>query len=324
MQSYWIESENGQTHIQLRETEQPLPGPNQVLVQLHAAGLNRGELLAGHSLHGNSPQAKPLGSEGAGTIVETGDGVADFKVGERVMGRCQGAFAECALMDVREVMRVPDEMSWEEAAAIPLAYLVAYDMLVVQGALKAREWVLVTGVSSGVGVAVLQLAKVLGAHVVGTSGSTDKLTRLKDLGLDVGLLTREPDFSDAVLQATDSKGANLVINNVGGSLFHECMRSMAYEGRFATVGYVDGQLSSTIDIGLLHAKRLVLFGVSNKLRGPAERASLVQRFTADIVPLFASGRLRPVVDHAYPFTELPTAIRQMESNRHMGKLVIVY
>lgn len=322
MQSYWIESENGKTDIHLRKAERPVPGPNQILVRLHAAGLNRGELLAGHSLHGNTPQAKPLGSEGAGEIVDTGMEVRDFNAGDRVMGRCNGAFAEYALMDAREAMLIPAQLSWEEAAAIPLAYLVAYDMLVVQGHLQAHEWVLVTGASSGVGVAVLQLAKALDAHVVGTSGSAQKLTRLKELGLDVGIHTREPDFCNAVMQATDGKGANLAINNVGGSLFAECMRSMAYEGRFATVGYVDGQLDSTIDIGLLHAKRLVLFGVSNKLRGPAERASLVQAFTSNIVPLFSSGRLRPVIDHVYPFADLPAAIEQMEANRHMGKLVV--
>src|SRR5690606_40498184 len=106
-------------------------------------------------------------------------------------------------------------------------------------------------------------------------------------------------------------------------VFEECMRSVAYEGRFATVGYVDGQLRSNMDIGLLHAKRLVLFGVSNKLRSPAERAGLVQRFTTDILPLFASGQLRPLIDRSYPFEELPAAIEHMEANRHVGKIVMM-
>src|SRR5690554_7771654 len=145
------------------------------------------------------------------------------------MGRCYGAFAEYALMDAAEAMLIPDGLSWQEAAAIPLAYLVAYDMLVVQGKLQADECLLITGASSGVGVACLQLAKALKARVAGTSGSAEKLARLQALGMDVGIQTRSPDFCDAVMQATQDKGADLVVNNVGGSVFDECMRSMAYE-----------------------------------------------------------------------------------------------
>ncbi|NYT44264.1 zinc-binding dehydrogenase [Alcaligenaceae bacterium] len=323
MRSYSIESANGQTGLHLQNIEQPAPGTGQVLLRLHAAGLNRGELIAARTSIGPASDPKPLGSEGAGEIIQTGANVTGLKVGDRVMGRCYGAFAEYALMDAAEAMLIPDGLSWQESAAIPLAYLVAYDMLVVQGKLQAGEWLLITGASSGVGVACLQLALAMKARVAGTSGSTDKLARLTALGLDVGIQTRGPEFRDAVMHATQDRGANLVVNNVGGSVFDECMRSMAYEGRFATVGYLDGQLSSTIDIGLLHAKRLVLFGVSNKLRSPAERAALVQRFTADILPLFASGQLRPLIDRSYPFEELPAAIEHMEANRHVGKIVMM-
>ena len=136
----------------------------------------------------------------------------------------------------------------------------------------------VTGVSSGVGVASLQSAKALGAKVIGTSGSQEKLDKLKPQGLDLGLVTRAADFHDAVMKATDGKGVNLVINTVGGSVFAECVRSMAFEGRLATVGYVDNTLEAKIDIQALHAKRLSLFGVSNKLRTPEQRASGVPAF----------------------------------------------
>src|SRR5690554_62449 len=323
MQSYSIESANGQAKLHLQDIGRPVPGPGQVLLRLHAAGLNRGELIAAHASTGAASRPKPLGSEGAGEVIELAADVSNVKMGDRVMGRCYGAFAEYALMDAAEAMLIPDGPSWQEAAAIPLAYLVAYDMLVVQGKLQADEWLLITGASSGVGVACLQLAKALKSRVAGTSGSAEKLARLQALGLDVGIQTRSPDFCDAVMQTTQDKGANLVVNNVGGSVFAECMRSMAYEGRFATVGYLDGQLSSNIDIGLLHAKRLVLFGVSNKLRSAAERAALVQRFTADILPLFAGGQLRALIDRSYPFEELPAAIQHMEANRHVGKIVMM-
>jgi NADPH:quinone reductase-like Zn-dependent oxidoreductase len=225
-------------------------------------------------------------------------------------------------MDVREAIAVPGNLSWEEAAAIPLAFLVVHDMLVLQGKLAAGEWVLVTGISSGVGVAAMQTAHALGAKVIGTSGSQEKLDRLKGLGLDVGLRTRAGDFHDAVMKATGGKGANLVVNAVGGSMFAECVRSMAFEGRLATVGYVDGVLKAEIDIQALHARRLTLFGVSNKLRTPEQRAGGVPPFVAGLMPAFASGRIRPVIDHVYPFDQLAAARAQMESNRHLGKIVL--
>ena len=314
--------EDGQGVLELRDIAVPTPGPQQVLVRIGAASLNRGELIAGHGLHGSGSAAKPSGMEGAGEVVQCGAGVTGLQAGDRVMGRCAGAFAEYALMEAREAMPMPATLSLEEAASVPLTFLVVYDMLVLQGHLKADEWLLITGVSSGVGVAALQTAKALGAKVIGTSGSAEKLTRLKALGLDVGLCTRAPDFHPAVLQATDGKGVNLVVNNVGGSVFAECVRSMAFEGRLATVGYVDGVLKAEIDIEALHARRLTLFGVSNKLRNPAQRAQSLPGFKADMLPLIASGAIKPVIERVYPFDQLAAAKAMMEENRHLGKIVL--
>ena len=322
MKSYWMQLADGQLTLELRDMAQPEPGPQQVLVQVHAAGLNRGELIAGYGWHGKGGAAKPVGMEAAGTVLKCGAGVTHFHVGDRVMGRCPGAFAEAALMDVREAMFVPNALSWDEAASIPLTFLVVYDMLVMQGRLKAEEWLLVAGVSSGVGVAALQTAKALGAKVIGTSGSAAKLERLAPLGLDVGLCTRSADFHAAVLQATQGQGVNLVVNAVGGSVFAECVRSMAFEGRLATVGYVDGVLKGEMDIEALHAKRLTLFGVSNKLRSPQQRAQAVPGFAADLLPLIADGRIKPVVDRVFPFAQLAQAKARMESNAHVGKIVL--
>jgi len=158
-------------------------------------------------------------------------------------------------MDAREARRVPEPLTWEEAAATPLTFIVVYDMLIAQGRLSAGQWLLVTAVSSGVGVAALQTGKVLGARVIGTSGSAEKLARLEKLGLDVGIRTRAGDFHDAVMKATDGKGVSLVVNNVGGSVFGECVRSLAFEGRLAIVGHLDRVLSATLDIEVLHRKR---------------------------------------------------------------------
>lgn len=307
--------------MELREVDRPVPGAGQVLVKLHAASLNRGELIVGHGLHGKGG-AKPAGMEGAGQIVQLGSDTGAWQVGDRVMGRCPGAFAEYALMDVREIMRVPDALSSQEAAALPLTFLVTYDLLVLQGHLQAGQWLLINGVSSGVGVASLQMAKVLGARVIGTSGSQAKLDQLKPLGLDLGLCTRAADFHEAVLQATDQKGANLVVNTVGGTVFAENMRCMAFQGRMGFVGYVDGMLNATIDLEALHAKRLCLYGVSNKLRTPAQRSDGIAQFVAQILPAFADGRIRPWVDRVFAFDQLEQAKAYMESNQHTGKIVL--
>lgn len=320
MLSYVLRADGADLQLERIDAPSPSPGPGQVLLRMHAAGLNRGEFIPGGLVKGGT--TKPAGIEGAGEVVARGEGVAGIEIGDRLMGRCPGAFSEFALMDVREAMPVPAGLSMSDAASVPLTFMVVHDMLVTQGRLQAGEWLLVTGVSSGVGVAALQAGKALGAKVMGTSGSAEKIAKLKQLGLDVGLHTRLPDFAAAVTDTTGGRGADLVVNTVGGSVFAECVRCMAFEGRLATVGYVDQTLKAELDIQALHAKRLTLFGVSNKLRNAEQRASGVPGFVRDLLPAIADGRIRPLVDRVFPLAELPAARAHMEANAHLGKIVV--
>jgi len=322
MQSYWMLMTDTDTALELRDVPVPEPGPGQLLVRMQAASLNRGEFLLGHGLHGQPGSWKAIGGEGAGEVVAAGAQATGFTPGERVMGRCGGAFADYALMEAAEAMRLPPNLSFEQGAGIPMTFLVAFDMLVLQGRLQAGEWLLINGVSSGVGVASLQLGKALGARVIGTSGSPEKLALLQPLGLDVALHTRSNGFAPAVLEATQGQGADVVVNTVGGTVFGENIRAAAFQARLATVGYVDGVVHADIDLEALHARRLTLFGVSNKLRSKAQRAAAVPRFTQEVLPHFAAGRIRPLIDQVFDFAQLAQAKAAMEAGAHTGKIVL--
>ncbi len=323
MKCYWIKTTGSRTELELREVPEPTPMAGEIIVKVHAAALNRGELFVGGVMHGGA--LKPGGTEAAGSVHAIGAGVTGIEVGERVMGRVKnpgGGFGEYVAMREAQVIPVPERLSWEQAAAIPVTFLVTYDMLYPYGKLQRGETLLVTGVSSGVGVSVIQTARYIGAKVIGTSGSAAKLEKLKAIGLDVGIQTRAPDFARQVKDATGGKGANVIVNCVGGSLFAECVRALAHRGRLATVGYVDGVFKAEIDLNALHADRLELFGVSNSRLSDADKAETVRGFKRDLLPGFASGAVVPLIDRVFAFADMAAAKAYMESDAQVGKIVV--
>jgi NADPH:quinone reductase-like Zn-dependent oxidoreductase len=203
-----------------------------------------------------------------------------------------------------------------------LSFITAYEAVVQYGKLKAGEWMLVTGASAGAGVSAIQIAQVLGARSIGTSGSAEKLEKLKAIGLNVGIRTRAPDFSEKVRDATGGAGVNVAVNLVGGSLFPEMLRSLARKGRLAVVGYVDNQHHADIDLSAVHANRFEIFGVSNAKVTQEERAEAARGFARDILPAIESGEITPVVDRVFSFDELPAAKAHMEANAMVGKIVV--
>jgi len=321
MKSCWIQSETKGTSLLFRDVPEPKPKAGEIVIRVRAASLNRGELLA-QSAHYKADAPRPAGGDAAGEVHAVGEGVAGLKPGDRVMGRGQGCFAEYAALRAEQVVPAPGRLSWEQAAAVPLAYVTVYEMLFSYGKLKAGETLLVTGASSGVGVGCIQTGKAIGAKVIATSRSADKLAKLKAVGLDVGIESPDGKFADKVLEATGGEGANLGINLVGGSIFPELVRSLSNKGRLAIVGSLDGAKEGMLDLSAVHAKRLQIYGVSNARMSLADRAEAMSGFARDMLPMFADGRIVPLVDKVFPFDELPAAKTYVESNAQVGKVVV--
>jgi len=321
MKSCWIVVKDHKAALEWRDLPVPQPKANEIVVRVRATALNRGELVVGGAVHGG-PE-KIGGTEAAGEVHAIGAGVTGVKAGDRVFGRVRGGFAEYVAMDAAQIIPLPAKLTFEQGAAVPISYITAYEMLYAPyGKLKAGEWLLITGASAGAGVASIQIAKMLGAKTLGTSGSAAKLEKLKAIGLDVAIETRGADFADKVKAATGGAGADLVVNLVGGTQFAECVRCLARHGRLAVVGYVDGSVKAELDLSAVHVNRLEIFGISNAKLTAEEKAAATRGFVRDVVPAIADGRIVPVVDRVFAFDELPQAKAHMEASAMVGKIVV--
>ncbi|HKA40917.1 MAG TPA: zinc-binding dehydrogenase [Burkholderiales bacterium] len=321
MKCCYIKSVNGKTVFESRQAPMPQPKRGEILVRVRAASLNRGEILASISLH-SADVPHPAGADCAGEVHAIGEGVTAFRPGERVLGRARGSFAEFVAMSADQAALVPERLTWEQAAAVPIVSVTAYEILCSYGRLKAGETLLVAGAASGVGVMCVQAGKYIGVRVIGTSRSAEKLQKLKSVGLDVGIETNGGGFADKVLEATGGKGVNLAANLIGASVFPDCLRSLANQGRLAICGYVDDKFTAEVDLQAVHTKRLQIYGVSNAMFSAAGRAEAMRNFVRDLLPGFAEGRITPLVDRVFPFDELPAAKTYVETNAQLGKVVV--
>ena len=215
----------------IRDVQRPVVTAGHILARVHASSLNRAEMRAIRNLRLEpgkpAPAERAGGGDAAGEVVAVGAGVTGFKPGDRVMGRCSGGFAEYALIDAREAMPAPECLSWEEAACVPIVFVVVHDALYASAQLHAGESVLVTAAASGVGVATLLLAKLIGARVIGTSRSAEKLEKLKGFGLDAGVVTGSSEFGEAIARAIGEDGVDMIVDNIGGDVFRavpQCAR----------------------------------------------------------------------------------------------------
>ena len=308
--------------LTIEEVADPVPGPDEVLVQVAATALNRADLLQRMGLYPDPRRAQPEipGLEFAGTVCAIGHRVTMWGIGDRVMGiEAGGAYAEKIAAHERQLLAVPEGMALTDAAAIPEVFLTAWDALVLQGGLTSGRWALVHAGASGVGTASIQIAKAVGASVAVTC-SARKAVLCRDLGADV-VLERSPHEWLADARAMVPNGFDTILDVVGGEEIDRNLQIVAQRGSIVQVGLMGGG-NVPVNVGLLMAKRAHWIGTTLRARPIEEKVALTRRFAAEMLPLFADGRLRPVIDCRLPFEHIADAHELMASNANAGKIVI--
>jgi NADPH2:quinone reductase len=326
MRAVIITKPGGSDVLEIQDRPRPEPGLGQIRVRVKASALNRADVS---QRRGNypAPPGSPAdigGMEYAGEVEALGPGTSLWKIGDRVMGIIGGGgHAEYVCVHEREGIRAPRSTSWEDAAAIPEAFLTAYDALFNRLQVRGGETVLIHAVASGVGTAALQLARWTGLRVLGTARSAVKLERARRLGLDVAIDSSEGDWAGKIDQAIGANGVHGIVDLVGGNYLAGNLRVVAVRGRIVVVGLTAGA-STDFNMGVLLRKRVTIVGTVLRARPLEEKIALAREFEDRIVPLFETGRLEPVVDRVFPFDEIRAAHDLMESNATFGKIVLTW
>jgi len=323
MKAIVLREHGGPEVLQFEDVPSPTFGAEDILVSVAATALNRADLLQRMGFYPNPfPQGPEIpGLEFAGTVKAVGDRVTAWKVGDKVMGVVSGgAYAEELALHERQAMAVPTGMSLHDAAAIPEVFITAWDALVVQGGLTSGRWAMVHAGASGVGTAGIQIAKAIGARIVVTC-SAGKVQSCKDLGADVVVDYGSLDFVEEVAQATAGKGVDVILDVIGGEYVERNVTSLAVKGRIIQVGTMAGK-PLPFNVGSLLAKRASITGTVLRARPLDEKIAITQRFVAEMLPLFDTGALKPVIDSTYSFADIAQGHEYMASNGNVGKIVI--
>ena len=308
----------------LHVVDRPLPEPSrgEVRVRVRATAINRADLLqrlGAYPAPADSPADIP-GLELAGEVDALGPGVERLKVGDRVFGLVGGgSYAEALVTHERALAKIPDGVSFEHAAAIPEAFITAHDAIVTQAGITAGETLLVHAVGSGVGTAAAQLGRALGAFVIGTARTADKLDRAKPLGMDAGIVAADGKFADAVNAIAQP---HVVLELVGGGYVNEDLRCVRVQGRIVLVGLMAGA-KSELSLDLVLRRRVQITGTVLRARPLEQKIAAMRVFEERVVPLLARGKIAPVIDTVMPLADAAAAHARMASNDSFGKIVLV-
>jgi len=328
MKAVVITSHGGPEALDVREVEAPRsPTADRVRVRVRAAALNRADVLQrlGHyPAPPGYPQNIP-GMEFAGEVDEVGPEASLWKPGQRVFGITGGgAQAEYAVVPENHLAEIPANLDWAEAAAVPEVFITAHDALFTRAKLQTGETMLVHAAGSGVGTAVIQLARAAGVQVYGTSRTAEKLERAREYGLRNSVVVNNgpQDFPAAVQEWTSGRGLNVIIDLVGADYLEANLNALAQKGRMVLLGTTAGS-KATLDIAIVMRKRLTIIGTVLRARSSEEKATATRLFANHVVPLLADGIVRPVVDRVYKLAEVREAHLRMESNESFGKIVLL-
>jgi putative PIG3 family NAD(P)H quinone oxidoreductase len=309
----------------LKPGERPVPVPAQgeVLVRVAAAGVNRPDVEQRKGTYPPPPGASDIpGLEVAGTVAALGPGADGFKVGDAVCALVSGGgYAEYCTAPVPQCLPVPKGLSMVEAAALPETFFTVWQNVFDRARLKAGETILIHGGSSGIGTTAIQMAKAMGARIIATAGSDEKCAACVKLGADRAINYNTQDFVEATLAETNKKGADVILDMVGGKYFERNIAALAIEGRLSLIALLGGR-DAKIDLGLVLRKRLTVVGSVLRARPIAEKGAVAAALRREIWPLIAAGKIKPVIDSTFPLADAAKAHARMETSAHVGKIVL--
>jgi len=310
----------------LRAADVPVPRLNEgeVLIRVAAAGVNRPDVLQRKGVYPPPPGASLLpGLEVAGTVAAVGPGVTDRREGDAVCALVTGGgYAEYCAAPAAQCLPVPDGLSMTEAGAVPETFFTVWSNVFDRAGLKAGETILIHGGTSGIGTTAIQLCKAFGARVVTTAGSDEKCARCRELGADRAVNYTYEDFVQATREFTDARGADVVLDMVGGDYIARDIEALAVEGRHVSIAFLKGP-KITLNMMPVMIKRLILTGSTLRARPVADKAAIARALHDKVWPMLADGRVRPVIDRTFPLAEAAAAHALMESNAHIGKIVLL-
>jgi NADPH2:quinone reductase len=316
----------GENGLEIRDVPAPKPKEGEILVRVKAAGLNRAEVLMATAGYRHGNQGGPgtiVGLEWSGEVVEAGSAVKDFKPGQRVMCSGGGGYAEYAVADAGRCSPIPaNNMTFPQAATLPIGLQTMHDALMTQGRMKAGDAVLIQAASAGVGIIGLQIAKLMGARLVmGTSTKPEKRARLAEFGCDLALDPRDPKWPDEVLEATQGKGVDIVIDLVSAGVANDNMKATRVLGRIVNIGRLGG-FRGEFDFDLHALKRIRYIGATFRTRSTSEVHGIVRRMRADLWPYVEAGKIAIPIHRTFPLAEAAAAQARMLANEHFGKIVL--
>jgi tumor protein p53-inducible protein 3 len=314
---------DGSGDLSWGDAPSPTPGPSEVLVDVHATAVNRADLLQRRGFYPPPPgESEILGLEAAGIVAAVGPKVTRTRVGDRVCCLLAGGgYAEHIVANEAMLVPIPPALDFIQAAAIPEAFYTAFVNIVQEASLATGERVLIHAGASGVGTAAIQLVKARGAVAYVTAGSDDKLARCRELGAAAAINYKTEQFPERIAALTDGKGVDVILDCIGGSYLEGNVGALRPQGRLVIIGLMGGT-KADVNLGLLVSRRLRVIGSVLRTRSLAEKIAITDAFRAEVMPLFASGTCKPIVDKVYPIADAAAAHDYVAANQNFGKVVL--